>query len=75
MAISSSLARSSSSRKNILAQFTRLSILWKVTWFCLIPMLFLPMAALILKAARFSRELISNISGLVQNSDDFDAIA
>jgi sulfate/thiosulfate transport system permease protein len=53
MTLSPSSPRSSS-RKNILAQFARLSIPWKVTWFYLTIMLFLPIAALILKAATLS---------------------
>jgi sulfate/thiosulfate transport system permease protein len=51
MAISPSLR---SQRSNPLTRIARLSIPWKVTWIYLIVMLFLPGAALILKAATLS---------------------
>jgi sulfate/thiosulfate transport system permease protein len=54
MSISSSSSRSGSHRKGALARLTDLSIPWKVTWVYLTVMLFLPMAALILKAATLS---------------------
>jgi sulfate/thiosulfate transport system permease protein len=53
MAISSSL-RPQRDRNNPFKRFARLSIPWKVTWIYLIIMLFLPGAALILKAATLS---------------------
>jgi sulfate/thiosulfate transport system permease protein len=43
-----------SPRRNLLTQLAHLSIPWKVTWFYLTLMLFLPIAALILKAATLS---------------------
>jgi sulfate transport system permease protein len=52
--MSSSSSRSGSGHKNVLARLTDLSIPWKVTWVYLTVMLFLPMAALILKAATLS---------------------
>ena len=54
MSISPSSSRSGLHRKGVLAQLTDLSIPWKVTWVYLTVMLFLPMAALILKAATLS---------------------
>ncbi len=54
MSISSSSSRSGSRHKSALAQLTDLSLPWKVTWVYLTVMLFLPMAALILKAATLS---------------------
>jgi sulfate/thiosulfate transport system permease protein len=41
-------------RPNLLTQIARLSLPWKVTWIYLIVLLFLPAAALILKAATLS---------------------
>jgi sulfate/thiosulfate transport system permease protein len=54
MSISSSSSRSGSGHRSVLARLTDLSIPWKVTWVYLTVMLFLPMAALILKAATLS---------------------
>lgn len=52
--MSSPSSRSGSGHKSVLARLTDLSIPWKVTWVYLTVMLFLPMAALILKAATLS---------------------
>lgn len=54
MSISSLSPSSRSHRKNPLAQLASLSIPWKVTWVYLTIMLFMPMVALLLKAATLS---------------------